>query len=173
MDPLEFLPQPDDHAAPPDRPGWRLIKRAAVGAVLIFTLSAATVASAVLLEVKDLVSVIKEESSGHVIPGLKGALDDVPAGKPQTILVLGSDRRFQDVKEKNPVRSDTLLLVRLDPSRGVTAVMSIPRDLKVNIRTRRGVVTDKINAAYALGGPSLSVTRSRTCCTSRSATSST
>ena len=49
----------------------------------------------------------------------------MPAGKPQTILVLGSDRRFQDVKEKNPVRSDTLLLVRLDPARGVTAVMSI------------------------------------------------
>ena len=35
--------------------------------------------------------------------------------------------------------------------------MSIPRDLKVDIPTRRGIVTDKINAAYALGGPSLSV----------------
>jgi len=87
--------------------------------------------------------------------------------------VLASDRRFVDVREKNPVRWDTLLLVRLEPARGVTAVMSIPGDLKVNIPTRRRVVTDRSNAAYALGGPSLSVTRSRTCCTSRSATSST
>src|SRR4029078_5958707 len=87
----------------------------------------------------------------------RALLVSAPARKPQTILFLGSDRRFVDIKEKNPVRSDTLLLVRLDPSRGVTAVMSIPRDLKVDIPTRRGIVTDKINAAYALGGPSLSV----------------
>ena len=40
------------------------------------------------------------------------------AGGPQTILVLGSDRRFADIKEKNPARSDTIMLVRLDPSQG-------------------------------------------------------
>jgi LCP family protein required for cell wall assembly len=139
----------------PPRPGRGLLFRAAIGAFLIFACSAATVASAGLLEVDQLIRIVKSESAP--IPGIEGALDEVKAGKPQTILVLGSDRRFVDIKEKNPVRSDTLLLVRLDPSRGVTAVMSIPRDLKVDIRTRRGVVTDKINAAYALGGPSLSV----------------
>jgi LCP family protein required for cell wall assembly len=144
----------DDDTKPP-RPGRRLLLRALVGAVLIFGCSAAAVASAGLLEVDQLIRIVKNESAP--IPGIEGALDNVPAGKAQTILVLGSDRRFVDIKEKNPVRSDTILLVRLDPSRGVTAVMSIPRDLKVDIPTRRGVVTDKINAAYALGGPSLSV----------------
>jgi polyisoprenyl-teichoic acid--peptidoglycan teichoic acid transferase len=144
----------DDDTKPP-RPGRGLLLRALVGAVLIFGASAATVASAGLLEVDQLIRIVKSESAP--IPGIAGALDNVPAGRPQTILVLGSDRRFQDIKEKNPVRSDTILLVRLDPSRGVTAVMSIPRDLKVQIPTRNGVVTDKINAAYALGGPSLSV----------------
>jgi polyisoprenyl-teichoic acid--peptidoglycan teichoic acid transferase len=139
----------------PPRPGRGLLFRAAIGAFLIFACSAATVASAGLLEVDQLIRIVKSESAP--IPGIEGALDDVASGKPQTILVLGSDRRFVDIKEKNPVRSDTLLLVRLDPSRGVTAVMSIPRDLKVDIPTRRGFVTDKINAAYALGGPSLSV----------------
>jgi LCP family protein required for cell wall assembly len=144
----------DDDKKPP-RPGRRLLLRAAIGAFLIFSASAATVASAGLLEVDQLIRIVKSESAP--IPGIEGALDNVAAGKPQTILVLGSDRRFVDIKEKNPVRSDTLLLVRLDPARGVTAVMSIPRDLKVDIPTRRGLVRDKINAAYALGGPSLSV----------------
>ena len=139
----------------PPRPGRRLLLRSAIGALLIFTCTAATVASAGLLEVDQLIRIVKSESAP--IPGIEGALDNVPSGKAQTILVLGSDRRFQDIKEKNPVRSDTLLLVRLDPSRGVTAVMSIPRDLKVDIPTPKGFVTDKINAAYALGGPSLSV----------------
>jgi LCP family protein required for cell wall assembly len=145
---------PADEKKPP-RPGRGLLLRAAIGAFLIFACSAATVASAGLLEVDQLIRIVKNESAP--IPGIEGALDDVEAGNAQTILVLGSDRRFVDIKEKNPVRSDTLLLVRLDPSRGVTAVMSIPRDLKVDIPTRRGFVTDKINAAYALGGPSLSV----------------
>ena len=144
----------DDDKKPP-RPGRRLLFRATIGALLIFICSAATVASAGLLEVDQLIRIVKSESAP--IPGIEGALDNVPAGKPQTILVLGSDRRFVDIKEKNPVRSDTMMLVRLDPARGVTAVMSIPRDLKVDIPTGRGIVTDKINAAYALGGPSLSV----------------
>jgi LCP family protein required for cell wall assembly len=145
---------PLDDAKPP-RPGRGLLKRAAIGAVLIFLFSAGTVASAGLLEVNQLIRIVKSESAP--IPGIEGALDNVDPGTPQTILVLGSDRRFVDIREKNPVRSDTMLLVRLDPKRGVTAVMSIPRDLKVNIPSRRGNVTDKINAAYALGGPRLSV----------------
>ena len=145
----------DDDKKPP-RPGRGLLKRSAIGAVLITLFSAGTVASAGLLEVDELITIVKSESAA--IPGIEGALDDVDPGKPQTILVLGSDRRFQDVRDKNPVRSDTLLLVRLDPSKRATAVMSIPRDLKVDIRQRNGaVVTDKINAAYALGGPRLSV----------------
>ena len=88
-----------------------------------------------------------------------GALDKVNAGGPQTIMVLGSDQRFVDIKDKNPTRSDTILLLRLDPPKGATAVMSIPRDLKteINLGGKRGIVTDKINAAYALGGPALTV----------------
>jgi LCP family protein required for cell wall assembly len=132
-----------------------MLKRFALGAVVIVFLSAATVASAVLLEVDELTTTFTKESKP--IPGIKGALDDVQPGDPQTILVLGSDRRFIDIKQKNPVRSDTIMLVRLDPDKGATAVMSIPRDLKVTIQSPRGPVTDKINAAYALGGPKLSV----------------
>jgi polyisoprenyl-teichoic acid--peptidoglycan teichoic acid transferase len=140
----------------PPRPGRGLLQRAALGSVLIFLFAATAVASAGLLEVDQLITIVKTESAP--IPGIEGALDDVDPGKPQTILVLGSDRRYIDIEQKNPSRSDTMLLVRLDPSKGATAVMSIPRDLKVNIRLRNGnVVTDKINAAYALGGPRLSV----------------
>ena len=136
----------------PPRVGLRMLKRFALGGVLIVFLSAATVASAVLLEVNQLTTIVRQESKP--IPGIKGALDDVNPGDPQTILVLGSDRRFIDIKNHNPVRSDTIMLLRLDPSKGATAVMSIPRDLKVDIP---GYRSDKINAAYALGGPKLSV----------------
>ena len=120
--------------------------------LIITLLCAASVATAVLLEVKNDVDIFSREQIP--IPNIAGALDGVSSGGPQTILVLGSDRRFADIKAKNPVRSDTIMLVRLDPSKGATAVMNIPRDLKVTIP---GHGEDKINAAYAIGGPSLSV----------------
>ncbi len=129
----------------------RMVKRYVLGALLIVALSAGATATAGLLEISDDVRIF---SSGQKIPGITGVLDNVDAGQPQTILVLGSDRRYIDTQQHNPVRSDTMLLVRLDPSKAATAVMSIPRDLKVEIP---GHGTDKINAAYAYGGPRLTV----------------
>jgi LCP family protein required for cell wall assembly len=129
-----------------------MYKRFVLGAVIVVLASAATVATAALLEVKTEAGIFFKNSTG--ISGIKGALDGVDAGGPQTILILGSDRRFSDIKAKIPARSDTIILLRLDPSKGATAVMSLPRDLKVEIP---GHGTDKINAAYAIGGPPLTV----------------
>jgi polyisoprenyl-teichoic acid--peptidoglycan teichoic acid transferase len=129
-----------------------MYKRFLLAAVVVVLGSAATVSTAALLEVKDAAQIFQRESTP--IAGISDALDDVDPGGPQTILLLGSDQRFIDIKQKNPVRSDTIILVRLDPSKGATAVMSLPRDLKVEIP---GHGTDKINAAYAIGGPKLTV----------------
>ncbi len=140
----------------PPRPGLGVIKKAALAGVLIVLLTAATVSSAALLEVDELVDIVRTE--GQAIPGVKNVLDDVPDGGPQTVLVIGSDRRYQDRNVKGAARSDTLILLRLDPDRGVTAVMSIPRDLKAQIPLPGGgAATDKINAAYSLGGPNLTL----------------
>ena len=46
------------------------------------------------------------------------------------------------------------MLLRLDPDNDAIALMSIPRDLKVEIP---GFGTDKFNAAYAYGGPKLTL----------------
>ncbi len=88
-----------------------------------------------------------------------GVLD--PAGYPLTsannILVLGSDRRQKDSKEpgantSGPSRSDTIMLIRTGG--GHSARLSIPRDTIVEIP---GHGLQKINAAYAFGGPALSI----------------
>src|SRR5258708_2155059 len=52
-----------------------------------------------------------------------------------------------------PPHSDTMLLVRFDPDQGQTSVMSIPRDLLVNIKSRKGEYypQEKVNAAYTYG----------------------
>lgn len=68
-------------------------------------------------------------------------------GKPTTILLIGSDRR-QVLGPSDVGRSDTLILVRLDPHTGSISMLSIPRDLRVEIP---GYGMDRINAAYSLG----------------------
>jgi LCP family protein required for cell wall assembly len=136
--------------------GRGLIWRALLCGVIVILAAAGATATAALLQVKTLVDTF-DTNSIPLPKGTTNALDKIDGGGPQTILVLGSDRRAIDVKQKNPSRSDTIILLRLDPDRGATAVMSIPRDLKVDIPTKNGIATDKINAAYALGGPALTV----------------
>jgi polyisoprenyl-teichoic acid--peptidoglycan teichoic acid transferase len=71
-------------------------------------------------------------------------------------MILGSDRRPRNnVEGAGGARSDTIMLVRLDPGKDATAILSLPRDLKVEIP---GHGADKINAAYELGGPKLTLT---------------
>ena len=77
-----------------------------------------------------------------------------PGGSPfsdvSTTLVLGSDVR----PDGGAGRSDSMMLVRVDPGRNTIAQLSIPRDLRVTIP---GHGDDRINVAYTLGGPALAI----------------
>jgi LCP family protein required for cell wall assembly len=80
------------------------------------------------------------------IKGVQGQLEEFTGG-PQTILVLGSDKR-PDLEDAG--RSDTTMLLRIDPDQDAIALLSLPRDLKVNIP---GYGVGKLNDAYTVGGP--------------------
>jgi LCP family protein required for cell wall assembly len=76
---------------------------------------------------------------------------------PQTTLILGSDRRTEKTQEPGasttgPSRSDSIMLLRFGG--GHSEKLSIPRDTLVDIP---GHGRDKINAAYAFGGPALTI----------------
>jgi LCP family protein required for cell wall assembly len=71
---------------------------------------------------------------------------------PTNILVLGADVGFGG--REGPGRSDSILIVHTDPDDHRIAQLSIPRDLRVQIP---GQGEDRINAAYALGGPALAI----------------
>jgi polyisoprenyl-teichoic acid--peptidoglycan teichoic acid transferase len=85
----------------------------------------------------------------------RGTLTYADPGKPQTVLLIGSDKRAKGARDANAGgRSDTMILMRLDASKNAIALMSLPRDLKVRIP---GHGTDKLNAAYSFGGTKLTV----------------
>ncbi len=90
-------------------------------------------------------------------------------GKPVNILVLGSDRRAGDLSLG--ARSDTLMVVRLDPRAGSISMLSVPRDL---LRQIPGYGPNKINAAYSVRRRQALAARSpSTCWAFPSTTSST
>ena len=71
------------------------------------------------------------------------------------ILVLGSDVRTGesiDESQSGRGRSDTIMLVHA--SFGSVRKLSIPRDVEVNVP---GFGVNKVNAAYAFGGPALTI----------------
>ena len=70
---------------------------------------------------------------------------------PTNILLLGSD---SGPGRDGPGRSDSMVLMRTDPDAHRISMLSIPRDLRVEIP---GQGVERINAAYAFGGPALAI----------------
>jgi polyisoprenyl-teichoic acid--peptidoglycan teichoic acid transferase len=85
------------------------------------------------------------------LEGLRGQLDSVDEDA-QNFLILGSDVRPD---EAGHGRSDTTMLVRVDPDVGVISQLSIPRDLRVSIPGHGAPY--KFNEAYSYGGPKLTL----------------
>lgn len=96
----------------------------------------------------------------NIDSSLLGTLSKKEAGKPFYMLLLGVDKDEARAKgseygsSEGAYRSDSIMLVRIDPQKKKATLVSIPRDLRVDMG-KYG--TQKINAAYALGGPTLAV----------------
>lgn len=84
--------------------------------------------------------------------------DGVPTTEPprpgsMNLLLLGSDIRPTDSEKYG--RSDTLMLIHVDPDANYVSVLSLPRDLRIDMGSHGH---QKINAAYAFGGDALAMT---------------
>ena len=72
---------------------------------------------------------------------------------PFNVLVLGADERPES--EEKGSRTDTIMLVRVDPKTGDVRLLSVPRDLLVEVASGQ---EDRINAAYNFGGIDQTIT---------------
>ena len=131
-----------------------MAKRFALAAVLIVALSAGATATVALNKITGIAEEVFPKLNQINAP--KGVVTAEYSGGAQTFLILGSDRRVgakDSYDREDPPHSDTILLVRFDPAQEQTSVLSIPRDLMVNIMSRNGesYPREKINAAYTIG----------------------
>lgn len=84
---------------------------------------------------------------------------DSDTQEPVTFLIIGSDSRegLDDLSNFGPAggeRADVIILLQIHPDDGTAQMLSIPRDLWVEIP---GQGSNKINAAFAFGGAPLMV----------------
>ena len=88
---------------------------------------------------------IKDNAEGGDNPWDTSPAPTLVAGKRINLLLLGSDQRPYE----GGFRTDTIILVSLDPSTGTASLVSFPRDLYVYIP---GWTQQRINTAMGYGG---------------------
>ncbi len=104
-----------------------------------------------------------KEANERVEPEVIEALAEKPSSTIVTVavpespsamnlLVLGSDRRPDE--DNTAARSDTIILVHVDPDNDYLSMLSLPRDLRVNVP---GHGLNKLNFAFHVGGPALTI----------------
>lgn len=125
--------------------------------VVVVLLGGGTAAGAIYFHSIDK-SVARVQAFAQV-PAAQRPTKAAVAGDALNYLVLGSDTR--DPENTNGSRSDTIILLHVPKDHGSAQLISIPRDTWVHIpRSANGLhgnVDAKINAAYAWGGPALTV----------------
>jgi LCP family protein required for cell wall assembly len=107
-------------------------------------------------------SQVKRVAVSGLVPVGTDAQGPPGAGRPMTILLVGSDTRnlgqgdsaaFGNDQQVTGQRSDTIVLARIVPATSSVALLSIPRDLLVQVP---GLGTTRVNAAFD-SGPDLLV----------------
>jgi polyisoprenyl-teichoic acid--peptidoglycan teichoic acid transferase len=137
-----------DEGEPRAKPLWARFLVASV--VIVVSMAAATSVS-LLVYLTDIANGL---SDNHRYDSLQNQLSEVNGGDPQTILILGSDKRQGELTKGDPGRSDTTILLRVNPDTDQINLLSIPRDLEVNI-PNHGI--GKFNEAYSYGNADLTL----------------
>ena len=130
-----------------------MAKRFLLGGLGVVLLSGGATAVLALNEVDKVVEALGQNRAVRLAPKV---LAPTSRGTPQTLLLVGDDRR--PPPKNNPTgfvvpHSNEMLLVRIDPSKPTISMLSIPRELQVRIEPPGALpVVNRINAAYTIGG---------------------
>lgn len=94
----------------------------------------------------DLAEALQPPKPKAAVPSEHAAEAEAPASSAYYVAILGCDAR----PNETIARSDVTMLARIDIDTGTVHLVSVPRDMMVEIE---GHGTQKINAALAFGGP--------------------
>ena len=107
----------------PPKASAGMFKRFFAGGAIIVLLAAASAATTGFMEVRDIAGALS--LGGKPIEFDPNEITEPEAGEPQTLLLLGSDKRVSTTDPlANGARSDTMMLVRLNPQADAITLLS-------------------------------------------------
>jgi LCP family protein required for cell wall assembly len=136
---------------PPPRSGVRLVGRILLSIAAAIAVLAVALVSGIYLFFHESVAAIRAHSVD--VKSAQKLLGAVPApGHAAISLVIGYDHRANEAATQ-PSRSDTVMLLRADPSTKTVSMLSFPRDMIVNVHCPgQPIYSGKINSAYSACG---------------------
>lgn len=128
---------------------WKLFRNVFILLILV----SAAAAGKVLNDINQTIESVSQEVQ---IKNIRQDKVDIAEGDPINVLLIGTDGSSERTETDGDVsRSDTMILVSLNPQTKSTKLLSIPRDAMALIE---GVDRpDKINHAFAYGGVELTI----------------
>ncbi|MCC6102834.1 MAG: LCP family protein [Olegusella sp.] len=123
----------------------------------IVLITLASVAAACGVAVAAYIWHINNEISSGVDDDLRSTLTETSDQEPFYMLLLGIDKDEERAdssaygQDSSAYRTDTIILARVDPTNKKVTLISIPRDLMIDMGSNG---YQKINAAYSIGGAS-------------------
>lgn len=104
------------------------------------------------------ISNIQANMQGEVSDEMMAILDKSEPGEPFYMVLMGTDKSAERVSDEgfagDSFRTDSIMLMRVDPSTKKVAIVSLMRDTQVDMGPN-GV--QKLNAAYSIGGAEYTV----------------
>jgi LCP family protein required for cell wall assembly len=144
--PMRRYRQPE----PQRRGAWEVVRAVVLWVVLAALVVAGGAAGAAYLKTHEFLGAVSPKTKADRAAAKR--LDLAIPGQPTIALVVGTDRRKGKQAELTG-RSDTLILVRADPSTKSLSMLSFPRDLIATIKCPGHPDTrDRINAAFSFCG---------------------
>ena len=150
-------PIPDQDESPRPRSQKRWFKRVLIALLVLANLSVFFV----YWQLRTIENAVVESADTIPEAEFDQVLVDISedSAEPVTFLIIGSDSReglddLSNFGEAGGQRADVIILLQIHPDDGTAQMLSIPRDLWVNIP---GHGHNKINAAFAFGGAGLMV----------------
>lgn len=123
--------------------------------VLLAALAVVVAGAAFLLKIEGNMNQDIDEQTKEILSTVD---ETVEPGDPFYMLLMGVDGSFErgagEMNDNEGTRSDSLMLVRIDPKTTKVTMVSIHRDIMLTIP---GYGTQKINAAHAFGGPAMAI----------------
>ncbi len=134
------------------RSGWRLAGKIFGWLVVTVLVAAGAFGGGIWLYLNNSVNAVQAKSKA--VKDAEAFLEAPLPGQPTIAMIIGYDQRKGPEADVSG-RSDTIMLLRADPSNDTLSLLSFPRDLLVEIPACHGnaPTVDRINAAYTYCGP--------------------